>query len=207
MTQKLEFVTRLLPFVEPRLNLIELAPKGTGKSYVFGNLSKFVWLVSGGKVSRAKLVYDKSTKAPGIMRFYDLVAFDEISSITFSDNSEIQSFLKNYLEYGRATVDNYEFMSECGLMLLGNILLSQDNQPLDYRYFDSLPEVFRESALLDRFHGMIEGWLLPRINVIWHYMIGLLMWSFFLKYSTTCVQNQSIHRLWMKWCLCQKVPI
>ena len=78
MTQKLEFVTRLLPFVEPRLNLIELAPKGTGKSYVFGNLSKFVWLVSGGKVSRAKLVYDKSTKAPGIMRFYDLVAFDEI---------------------------------------------------------------------------------------------------------------------------------
>ena len=98
---------------------------------VFGNLSKFVWLVSGGKVSRAKLVYDKSTKAPGIMRFYDLVAFDEISSITFSDNSEMQSFLKNYLEYGRATVDNYEFMSECGLMLL------------------------------DRFHGMIEGWLLP----------------------------------------------
>ena len=165
MTQKLEFVTRLLPFAEPRLNLIELAPKGTGKSYVFGNLSKFVWLVSGGKVSRAKLVYDKSTKAPGIMRFYDLVAFDEISSITFSDNSEMQSFLKNYLEYGRATIDNYEFMSECGLILLGNILLSQENQPLDYRYFDSLPEVFRESALLDRFHGMIEGWLLPRINV------------------------------------------
>ena len=46
-----------------------------------------------------------------------------------------------------------------------NILLSQDNQPLDYRYFDALPEVFKESALLDRFHGMIEGWLLPRINV------------------------------------------
>ena len=110
MTQKMEFVTRLLPFAEPRLNLIELAPKGTGKSYVFGNLSKFVWLVSGGKVSRAKLVYDKLTRAPGIMRFYDLVAFDEISSITFSDNSEMQSCLKNYLEYGRATVDNYEFM-------------------------------------------------------------------------------------------------
>ena len=96
MTQKLEFLTRLLPFIEPRLNFIELAPKGTGKSYVFGNLSKFVWLVSGGKVSRAKLVYDKSIKAPGIMRFYDMVAFDEIQTITFSDNSEMQSFLKNY---------------------------------------------------------------------------------------------------------------
>lgn len=164
-TQKLEFLTRLLPFIEPRLNLIELAPKGTGKSYVFGNLSKFVWLVSGGKVSRAKLVYDKSTKAPGIMRFYDMVAFDEIQTITFSDNSEMQSFLKNYLEYGRATIDNYEFMSECGLMLLGNINLSEKNEPLNNRYFDALPEVFRESALLDRFHGMIEGWLLPRVNV------------------------------------------
>lgn len=165
LTQKMEFLTRLLPFIEPRLNLIELAPKGTGKSYVFGNLSKFVWLVSGGKVSRAKLVYDKSTKAPGIMRFYDMVAFDEIQTITFSDNSEMQSFLKNYLEYGRATIDNYEFMSECGLMLLGNILLSENNEPLNYKYFDALPEVFKESALLDRFHGMIEGWLLPRVNV------------------------------------------
>ena len=164
-TQKLEFLTRLLPFIEPRLNMIELAPKGTGKSYVFGNLSKFVWLVSGGKVSRAKLVYDKSTKAPGIMRFYDMVAFDEIQTITFSDNSEMQSFLKNYLEYGRATIDNYEFMSECGLMLLGNILLNEHNEPINYKYFETLPEVFRESALLDRFHGMIEGWLLPRVNV------------------------------------------
>ena len=165
LTQKLEFLTRLLPFIEPRLNLIELAPKGTGKSYVFGNLSKFVWLVSGGKVSRAKLVYDKSTKAPGIMRYYDMVAFDEIQTITFTDNSEMQSFLKNYLEYGRATIDNYEFMSECGLMLLGNIMLTANNEPINYKYFDTLPEVFRDSALLDRFHGMIEGWLLPRVNV------------------------------------------
>lgn len=164
-TQKLEFLTRLLPFIEPRLNMIELAPKGTGKSYVFGNLSKFVWLVSGGKVSRAKLVYDKSTKAPGIMRFYDMVAFDEIQTITFSDNSEMQSFLKNYLEFGRATIDNYEFMSECGLMLLGNILLTENNEPINHKYFETLPEVFKESALLDRFHGMIEGWLLPRVNV------------------------------------------
>ena len=165
LTQKLEFVTRLLPFIEPRLNMIELAPKGTGKSYIFGNLSKFVWLVSGGRVSRAKLVYDRSTRTPGIMRFYDMVAFDEIQTISFSDNLEMQSFLKNYLEFGRATIDNYEFMSECGLMLLGNIQLTSSNAPLNDSYFSELPEMFKESALLDRFHGMIEGWLLPRINV------------------------------------------
>ena len=111
-TQKLEFLTRLLPFIEPRLNLIELAPKGTGKSYVFGNLSKFVWLIGGGKVSRAKLFYDKSRKTPGIMLHHDLVALDEIQSITFTDTMEMRSILKNYLEYGKTNVDNYEFMSE-----------------------------------------------------------------------------------------------
>lgn len=163
-TQKLEFLTRLLPFIEPRLNMVELAPKGTGKSYVFGQLSKFVWLVSGGKVSRAKLVYDKSRQAPGIMRYYDLVGFDELQSITFTDASEMQAFLKGYLEYGKATVDNYEFMSQCGLILLGNIDLSANQMPLDDKYFKKMPEIFQESALLDRFHGMIEGWLLPRID-------------------------------------------
>ena len=163
-TQKLEFLTRLLPFIEPRLNLIELAPKGTGKSYVFGNLSKFVWLIGGGKVSRAKLFYDKSRKTPGIMLHHDLVALDEIQSITFTDTMEMRSILKNYLEYGKTNVDNYEFMSECGLILLGNIPLSEDGFPMSDNYVEELPEAFKESALLDRFHGFIEGWLLPRIT-------------------------------------------
>ncbi len=164
LTQKLEFITRLLPFVEPRLNMIELAPKGSGKSYVFGNLSKYTWIVSGGTISRAKLFYDKSRRTPGIMRDYDLVSFDEIQSITFTDNLEVQAILKSYLEYGKATVDNYEFMSECGLMLLGNIELTSEGFPRNDRYFDDLPEIFHESALLDRFHGFIEGWILPRMN-------------------------------------------
>lgn len=163
-TQKLEFLARLLPFIEPRLNLIELAPKGTGKSYVFGNLSKFVWLIGGGKVSRAKLFYDKSRKTPGIMLHHDLVALDEIQSITFTDTMEMRSILKNYLEYGKTNVDNYEFMSECGLILLGNIPLSEDGFPMSDNYVKELPEAFKESALLDRFHGFIEGWLLPRIT-------------------------------------------
>ena len=163
-TQKLEFLARLLPFIEPRLNLIELAPKGTGKSYVFGNLSKFVWLIGGGKVSRAKLFYDKSRKTPGIMFHHDLVALDEIQSITFTDPMEMRSILKNYLEYGKTNIDNFEFMSECGLILLGNISLSEDGFPMSDNYVEELPEAFKESALLDRFHGFIEGWLLPRIT-------------------------------------------
>ena len=164
MTQKIEFLTRLLIFVEPRLNVIELAPKGTGKSFVFGNLSKYGWLVSGGKVTRAKLFYDKQKQQNGIIKNHDFVAFDEIQTIIFQEPAEIQAALKSYLESGKTTIDRNEFSSECGLMIMGNIPLNEQRRPLNYRYFDSLPQSFRESALLDRFHCFIEGWYLPRIN-------------------------------------------
>lgn len=162
--QKLEFLSRLLIFVEPRLNVIELAPKGTGKSYVFGNLSKYGWLVSGGKVTRAKLFYDKQKQQNGIIKNHDFTVFDEIQTIVFQEPAEIQAALKSYLESGKTTIDNNEFSSECGLMLMGNIPLDSNRKPISLRYFDSLPMNFRESALLDRFHCFIEGWYLPRIN-------------------------------------------
>jgi len=164
ISQKLEFLTRLLIFVEPRLNVIELAPKGTAKSYVFGNLSKYGWLVSGGKVTRAKLFYDKQKQQNGIIKNHDFTAFDEIQTIVFQEPSEIQAALKSYLESGKTTIDNNEFSSECGLILMGNIPLGENRRPLSNKYFDSLPVNFRESALLDRFHCFIEGWHLPRIN-------------------------------------------
>lgn len=163
-TQKLEFLTRLLIFVEPRLNVIELAPKGTGKSYVYGNLSKYGWLVSGGKVTRAKLFYDKQKQQNGIIKNHDFTVFDEIQTIVFQEPAEIQAALKSYLESGKTTIDNNEFTSECGLMLMGNIPLTESHQPVSPLYFDSLPINFRESALLDRFHCFIEGWYLPRID-------------------------------------------
>ena len=164
MTQKMEFLTRLLIFIEPRLNVIELAPKGTGKSFVFGNLSKYGWLVSGGKVTRAKLFYDKSKQQNGIINNHDFTAFDEIQTIIFQEPAEIQAALKSYLESGKTTIDNNEFTSECGFMLIGNIPLDRNRHPMTNKYFDSLPSSFRESALLDRFHCFIEGWHLPRIN-------------------------------------------
>ena len=164
ISQKLEFLSRLLIFVEPRLNMIELAPKGTGKSYVFGNLSKYGWMVSGGKVTRAKLFFDKQKQRYGIMKDHDFAAFDEIQTIVFQEPMEIQAALKSYLESGRTTIDNNEFVSDCGLMLMGNIPLNDMRRPACAKYFDTLPVHFKESALLDRFHGFIEGWLLPNIN-------------------------------------------
>ena len=150
--------------VEPNINMIELAPKGTGKSYVFGNLSKYGWLVSGGVVSRAKLLYDMQRKTPGLLKLYDFVALDEIETIKFTDENEIQGALKNYLESGTYTVGDYRGVSNSGLILLGNIQLNEYYRPMNNSYFSGLPMIFKSSALLDRFHGFIEGWDLVRIT-------------------------------------------
>ena len=87
---KLCFLRRLLPFVEKRVNLIELAPKGTGKSYVFEKISKRGWLISGGTVSRASLIYDNAKKTGGLLTRFDYVGFDEVQSITFEQPRQIQ---------------------------------------------------------------------------------------------------------------------
>ena len=164
LEQKLEFISRLLIFVEPRLNLIELAPKGTGKSYVFGNLSKYGWHVSGGVVTRAKLFYDIQKNMLGMIVGHDFVAMDEIQTISLKPESEVIGALKNYLESGVFTVANIKQTSQAGFILLGNIPLNSFMRPKDIKYMKELPHFFKESALLDRFHGFIEGWLLPRMQ-------------------------------------------
>lgn len=162
---KLEYIARLLPFVEPQLNVIELGPKSTGKSHLYNNLSKRGWCISGGKISRAKLFYNKTTKKFGLLKHYDVVSIDEISSFSFVDPDEMQSAFKSYLEAGKCTVDNINFLSDCGLVLMGNILLDENRNPIDSIFINSLPEMLRESATLDRFHSFIEGWKLPRLEV------------------------------------------
>ena len=162
---KLELISRLLPFVEPRLNIIELGPKGTGKSYLYNNFSKRGWIVSGGKITRAKLFFNKQNRQFGLLKHYDTLAIDEIASFSFENPAEMQSIFKSYLEDGRATVDNTVFQSDCGLTLMGNIPVDgETRQPLDSAYYKVLPSMLQESATLDRFHGFIEGWKLPRLE-------------------------------------------
>lgn len=160
--QKLALLTRLLPFCEKRLNLIELAPKGTGKSYLFSKISKRGWLASGGVMTRAKMFYDMNLKQEGLVSNYDYVALDEISTIRFGDVSEMQGAMKGYLESGVYTVGVKEGKGDAGVVLLGNIDAGDMNA--ERNMFSSLPEVFRDSALVDRFHGFIEGWRIPRMS-------------------------------------------
>lgn len=160
--QKLAMLKRLLPFVEKRLNLIELAPKGTGKSYLFGRVSKYGWLSSGGVMSRAKMFYDISKRAPGLVCGNDFIALDEVQTITFTDIDEMRAALKGYMESGIFTVGNYEGTADSGIILLGNI--SKSNMDEYKSMFTELPKAFHESALIDRFHGFIKGWDIPRMH-------------------------------------------
>ena len=155
-------LTRLLPFIEPRVNLVELAPKGTGKSYLFGSVGKYGWLASGGTLTRAKMFSDINGKQPGLVANNDFVALDEIQSIRFPDAGEMQGALKAYMESGEATLGKTRIVGEAGVILLGNIPI--DHMDATQDMFRNLPEVFHESALLDRFHGFVRGRDIPRMS-------------------------------------------
>lgn len=160
--QKLTMLTRLLPFVEKRINLVELAPKGTGKSYLFGRVSRFGWLSSGGIMTRAKLFYDIQKKEHGLIAGNDFVVFDEVQTLSFHPIDEMRAALKGYMENGIYTVGKVEGKSDAGVVLCGNIPI--DKMDEYESMFEQLPPVFHESALIDRFHGFIKGWNIPRMN-------------------------------------------
>ena len=162
--EKLTMITRLLPFVEKRLNLIELAPKGTGKSYLFGNVSRFGWLSSGGVMSRAKMFYDQTKRREGLIAGSDYVTLDEVQTISFTDTDEMRAALKGYLEQGNFTVGDYKGTADAGMVLCGNIRKEIMDADGYANMFTELPEVFHESALIERFHGFIKGWKIPRMK-------------------------------------------
>ena len=157
--EKLSMLKRLLPFVEKNLNIIELAPKGTGKSYVFGNISKFGLLVDGGTVSRPKMFYDKARRSNGFIVGHDYVAIDEVKKVQFTDVSQMQSIFQGYMESGKCNVDGSEIKSDAGVVFLGNI--EQSNMDEYKNMLTELPTLFKESALVDRMHGFIRGWDIP----------------------------------------------
>jgi len=165
--QQMLLLTRLCPMVHSRVNLIEFAPKGTGKSYIYSQLSRQSWLIGGGTVTRAQLFYNMSRKSAGVISKYDVVVFDEVQSIKLSNPGEICSALKGYLEYGKTNVMSYEINGDAGFVLLANIPIGEDGKPSGKNFFEKMPDWLhgqQATALLDRFHGLVPGWELPRIT-------------------------------------------
>ncbi|MDR2642629.1 MAG: BREX system Lon protease-like protein BrxL, partial [Planctomycetaceae bacterium] len=182
-TQKLTMLTRLLPFLEKRLNLIELARKGTGKSYLYGRVSRFGWLSSGGVMSRAKMFYDMQKKSEGLITNNDFVVLDEVQTLRFSDIDEMRGALKGYMESGTFTVGNYSGKSDAGVVLSGNI--NENNMDEYSNMFAELPEIFHESALIERFHGFIKGWKIPRLTT----EMKICNWALNSEYFTTILHE------------------
>lgn len=166
LRQKMLLLTRLIPLVEPRVNIIELAPKGTGKSYIFSQLSRHAWLISGGVVTRPQLFYDMNKQQTGIISRYDAIVLDEIQTIRLKDEEEIVGALKGYLESGEFRVMGFHGSADAGFVILGNIPI-EDGLPKHVNFFKELPGWLKghgATALLDRFHGLLPGWELPRIE-------------------------------------------
>lgn len=162
--QQMLLLTRLVPIVQPRVNLIELAPKGTGKSFIYQNMSRYIRVISGGKVSAAVLFYNLASQTPGLLTQYDVVVFDEAQTISFDNPGEIIGVLKDYLESGRYTRGRQQATADAGLVLLGNISIDSAGQPAQPTLFYNLPDFLQETAFIDRLHGIVPGWRVPRVT-------------------------------------------
>ena len=156
---------RLLPLVQKNMHLIELAPKGTGKSYIYENISPDVRLISGGNVSPAVLFVNNASGQWGLLARYSVVVLDEVQTLKFEKPEEIVGGLKGYLANGRLTRGGlHETASDCGLVLLANITLDSQQSPVSLLLVRELPEFLQETAFLDRIRGMIPGWKISKLS-------------------------------------------
>lgn len=163
--QQLLLLSRLVPLVQKNMTLIELAPKGTGKSYVFENVSPKVRLVSGGNVSPAVLFVNNSSGQWGLLARFCVVVLDEVQTLKFERPEEIIGGLKGYLANGRITRGGlHETASDCGLVMLANILLDTQQRPAVDPMVKELPDFMQETAFLDRVKGIVPGWELPKLS-------------------------------------------
>jgi len=166
LRQKMILITRIIPLAEPRVNLVELAPKGTGKSFVYDNLSRYARVVAGGKITPAVLFHNLVSHIPGLITRYDAIVLDEVQSIRGDSAGELIAGLKVFLESGRYSRGNTMGTSEAGFVMLGNITLDENHRPLreEEGLFYEIPNFLQETAFVDRIHGLIAGWDMDRVT-------------------------------------------
>lgn len=160
--KKLVILSRLIPLVEPNVNMMELGPRNTGKTYTYLNVSHYTRIFSGGRVSPAVLIWNLARNIPGEITTKDCVVFDEISKIEFSSADEMMGKLKLYMESGFVERGTKRGISQCSLMFMGNVDVKGEIPIEDFTYV--LPEVMRDPAFIDRIHGFIPGWEIPKIG-------------------------------------------
>lgn len=155
-------LARLIPLVENNYNLVELGPRGTGKSHVYKEISPNSILVSGGQTTVANLFYNMGTKQIGLVGMWDCVAFDEVAGIKFKDHDGVQ-IMKDYMASGSFARGKEEKNAYASMVFVGNINQSVDAILKTSHLFEPFPEAMgNDTAFLDRIHCYIPGWEIPK---------------------------------------------
>jgi ATP-dependent Lon protease len=160
---KLLFLLRLVPLVENRFNLVELGPRGTGKSFVYREISPYTVLISGGGTTTANLFYNMSTQRVGLVGLWDVVAFDEVAGVGFKEKDGIQ-ILKDFMESGSFVRGKEVISANASMVFVGNIDKPIDLLVKTHHLFQPLPEGMQDAALIDRFHCYLPGWEMPKME-------------------------------------------
>ena len=161
---KLIQLVRLIPFVERNYNLVELGPKGTGKSHIFSEFSPHGMLISGGEITVAKLFVNNSNGRLGLVGYWDVVAFDEFAGKKKRTDKALVDIMKNYMANKSFSRGVETLGAEASMVFVGN---TSHNVPYMLKHsdlFDELPESYHDSAYLDRLHFYIPGWEVDTIR-------------------------------------------
>jgi ATP-dependent Lon protease len=162
--QKNAYLLRMAPFVERNYNIVELGPRGTGKSHLFQQISPYSHLISGGKATVAQMFVNNSTGQRGLVCQYDVVCFDEISGITF-DQKDGVNIMKGYMESGEFSRGKESIRADGSLVMVGNFDVDVEHQQRIGHLFGPLPPEMRDdTAFMDRIHAYLPGWDIPKIS-------------------------------------------
>jgi len=155
---------RMVPFVERNYNLVELGPRGTGKSHLFQQVSPYAHLISGGKATVAKMFVNNSTGQRGLVCQYDVVCFDEVSGISF-DQKDGVNIMKGYMESGEFSRGKETIRADGSMVLVGNFEVDVEHQQRIGHLFGPLPPEMRDdTAFMDRIHAYLPGWDVPKMQ-------------------------------------------
>jgi len=157
-------ILRMVPFVERNYNMVELGPRGTGKSHLFQQVSPYAHLVSGGKATVAKMFVDNATGRRGLVAQYDVVAFDEVGGIDF-DQKDGVNILKGYMESGEFSRGKESIRASGGVAMLGNFDVDVAHQQRVSHLFGPFPKQMKDdTAFMDRIHAYVPGWDVPKLH-------------------------------------------
>jgi ATP-dependent Lon protease len=161
--KKLLHLLRLIPMVEANYNLLELGPRGTGKSFVYRELSPYSILISGGQTTVAQLFIHLGTGRIGLVGLWDVVAFDEVAGVRFKDPNGIQ-ILKDYMESGSFSRGKEEMPAEAAIVFNGNLDGDVATLVKTSHLLQPLSDQMQDLALIDRIHFYLPGWELDKMR-------------------------------------------